>query len=183
MHKDEAVVNRDIQFIRYLEEINGFFVYESRLENLKRPRGEAIMFEKAPSSTAMAAGRKGHAHRRVFSSDGPSLVRHMSNDRPELRGPLIKRMTTVDSSKEAVVIVDPYSTGCCVAEETMKRGFSVIALWTRGFAPEMKTHVPLSCGPLNYLAEIEEAENLSATSEAVYHAAGKLRVVACLAGE
>lgn len=180
MHKDQAVVQRDIEFIRYLEEINGFFVYETKLENLKRPRGEAIMFETVPTPTS--AGKKGHMHRRVFSSDGPSLIRHMSNDRPELRGPLVKRMTTVDSSQEAVVIVDPYSTGCCIAEEITKRGFSVIALWTRGFAPEMKTHVPLSCGPMKYLAEVEEAESLAATSEAVYNAAGRLRVVACLAG-
>jgi biotin carboxylase len=64
----------------------------------------------------------------------------------------------------------------------MKRGFSVIALWTKGFAPEMKTHVPLSCGPLKYLAQVEEAENLIATSEIVQKAAGRLRVVACLAG-
>jgi biotin carboxylase len=179
MHRDEAVVKRDIEFIRYLESINGFFVYETKLENLKRPRGEAIMFEtKSPKAT----GRKAHMHRRVFSSDGPSLIRHMSNDRPELRGPLIKRMTTVDSSQEAVVIVDPYSTGCCIAEEITKRGFSVIALWTKGFAPEMKTHVPLSCGNLKYLAEVEEADSLVATKEAVFMAAGRLRVVACLAG-
>lgn len=180
MHKDHAVVKRDIEFIRYLEEINGFFVYETKLENLKRPRGEAIMFETAPP---ISGGMKGHMHRRVFSSDGPFLIRHMSNDRPELRGPLVKRMTTVDSSQEAVVIVDPYSTGCCVAEEITKRGFSVIALWTRGFAPEMKTHVPLSCGPMKYFAEVEEADTLIATSEAVYNAAGRLRVVACLAGK
>lgn len=183
MHKDKAIVQRDIEFIRYLEEINGFFVYETKLENLKRPRGEAIMFETPATPTTGKGGKKGHMHRRVFSSDGPSLIRHMSNDRPELRGPLIKRMTTVDSSQEAVVIVDPYSTGCCVAEEITKRGFSVIALWTRGFAPEMKTHVPLSCGPMRYIAEVDESESLQATSEAVFNAAGRLRVVACLAGK
>jgi biotin carboxylase len=183
MHKNEEVVKRDIEFIRYLEEINGFFVYETKLENLKRPRGEAIMFETTELISPVKGGKKGHLHRRVFSSDGPSLIRHMSNDRPELRGPLIKRMTTVDSSKEVVVIVDPYSTGCCIAEEIMKRGFSVIALWTKGFAPEMKTHVPLSCrGKLKYIAEVEEADTLLDTSSAVYNAAGKFRVVACLAG-
>merc|ERR1711935_1022824 len=83
--------------------------------------------------------------KRIFSSDGPNLLRIMSNDRPELRGPLIKRMTTVDSSKEVVVIIDPYSTGTCVADEGMKRGFSVIALWSEGISDELKKHVPLSC--------------------------------------
>jgi len=181
MHKDSETVQRDIDFIRYLENINGFFVFETKLENLKRPRGEAVVLPKnqTPSPT--------NHHRRVFSSDGPSLVRIMSNDRPELggfsgMGMLTKRMTTVDSSREAVVLVDPYSTGCCVAEEIMKRGFSVIALWTRGIAPEMKKHVPLSCGTLNYLAEVEESENLAGTSQVIYKAAGSLRVVACLAG-
>lgn len=187
LHEDAEVVKRDIQFVRYLEEINGLFVYETKLENLKRPRGDDILLRSSSAvdtvpSKSSSKGHKTRFHRRVFSSDGPSLIRHMSNDRPELRGQMMKRMTTVDSSQEAVVIVDPYSTGCCIAEEIMKRGFSVIALWTKGFSPDMKTHVPLSCGPLNYVAEVDEADSLIATSEVVYKAAGRLRVVACLAG-
>ena len=199
MNKDPEVLKRDIDFVRYLEDINGFFVYETKLENLKRPRGDAIVLSKSSPSKAPLTPASMENHRRnrssedlyhqhVFSSDGPNLVRIMSNDRPELGGfrgmgrMLTKRMTTVDSSREAVVLVDPYSTGCCIAEEIMKRGFSVIALWTRGFSPEMKTHVPLSCGKLNYLQEVEELETLAQTSQAVYEAAGSLRVVACLAG-
>jgi len=91
-------------------------------------------------------------------------------------------MTTVDSTKEVIIIVDPYSTGCCVAQEIMKRGFSVIALWTKNFAPEMKTHVPLSCGVMKYFSEIDEAETLVDTVQTVYKAAGQKRVVACIAG-
>jgi len=179
MHKDPEVVKKDIDFIRYMETINGIFVYETKLENLKRPHAEAIVLGQVSGKTH--AG-KPPRHQRVFSSDGPSLIRHMSNDRPELRGPLVKRMTTVDSSKEAIIIVDPYSTGAVIAWEIMKRGFSCIALWTRGFAPEMKTHVPISCGTLNYWDEIEEAESLDETMKVVYKAAGQLRVVACIAG-
>lgn len=195
MHKDPEVVKRDIDFVRYLEDINGFFVYETKLENLARPRGDAIVFSKtktSPSKPPRAPHRRLKStdtshHQHVFSSDGPNLVRIMSNDRPELGGfggmpMLTKRMTTVDSSREAVVLIDPYSTGCCIAEEIMKRGFSVIALWTRGFSPEMKTHVPLSCGNIKYLAEVEEGETLAQTSQKMYEAAGSLRVVACLAG-
>ena len=166
INKDEKLLARDIEFIRRLEEINGLFDYETKLENLKRPRGDAI-FESG--------------HRRVFSSEGPSLIRHMSNDRPELR-PMIKRTTTVDSSKEVVVLVDPYSTGCCVAEEILKRGFSVIALWTQGFSEGMKTHVPLSVGKLDYFAEVDEQDTLESTISTIQKAAGNLRVVACLAG-
>mmetsp|Transcript_16175 Transcript_16175/g.37258 ORF Transcript_16175/g.37258 Transcript_16175/m.37258 type:complete len:982 (-) Transcript_16175:345-3290(-) len=202
LHTDPEVVNRDIDFVRYLEDINGFFVYETKMENLKRPRGDAIVLPKnrvspakPPRYPGVKDGHRRHKssedletyHQHVFSSDGPKLVRIMSNDRPELggfggMGMLTKKMTTVDSSREAVVLIDPYSTGCCIAEEIMKRGFSVIALWTRGFSPEMKTHVPLSCGTMKYLAEVDEQETLAKTSEAMYAAAGALRVVACLAG-
>jgi len=196
MHSDKEVLDRDIEFIRYMEKINGVFVYETKLENLKRPRGSDILLETILESgyakdlsqhrrghtTLDGSALKGGAHRRVFSSEGPMLIRHMSNDRPELRGPLMKRMTTVDASKELVVMVDPYSTGCCVAEEIMKRGYRVMALWTKGFSPEMKTHVPLSVGEITYHAEIEQADSLEDTVKLLYKTAGELRVVACIAG-
>jgi biotin carboxylase len=182
MHNDGKVLERDIDFIRYMEEINGLFVYETKLENLKRPTGEQVVLDAILPPTTLDKANHHPQHRRVFSSEGPVLIRHMSNDRPELRGPLMKRMTTVDASKEAVVIIDPYSTGCCVAEEIQKRGYSIIALWTKGFAPEMKTHVPLSVGEIKYTAEMDEAETLADTASAVYKKAGHLRVVACIAG-
>jgi biotin carboxylase len=181
MHSDAKVLERDIEFVRYMETINGIFVYETKLENLKRPHGEQVVVDAILAQQQEKAG-KHPSHRRVFSSDGPMLIRHMSNDRPELRGQLVKRVTTVDASKEAVVIIDPYSTGCCVAEEIMKRGYSVLALWTKGFSPEMKTHVPLSVGKLHYAKEVDQADTLADTASAVYKAAGKLRVVACIAG-
>jgi len=183
MHQDEDVLKRDIDFIRYMEQINGLFEYETKMENLKRPRGDAIVLDTITEKVGpmKEIANKNH-HRRVFSSDGPMLIRHMSNDRPELRGPLMKRMTTVDSSKEVVVLIDPYSTGCVIAEEILKRGFRLIALWTRGFSNEMKTHVPLSVGEIEYYAEVEECEQLPDTAAAVYNAAGTLRVVACMAG-
>ena len=40
------------------------------------------------------------------------------------------------------IVVDPYSTGCCVAQEIQKRGYLLLALWTIGFSEEMKKHVP-----------------------------------------
>lgn len=184
MHPDADVLKRDIDFIRYMEDFNGIFSFESKLENLKRPRGDAVMLDQVTEIvplTKMPSGGHGQ-HRRVFSSEGPHLIRHMSNDRPELRGPLMKRMTTVDASNECVVIIDPYSTGCIIAEEVQKRGFSIMALWTKGFSDIMKTHVPISVGELNYIAEVDEQETLADTSKAVYMAAGKKRVVAVLAG-
>lgn len=179
LNQDEDILKKDIAFVRYMEEINGLFVYESKLENLKRPRGEAIVL--ATIAEVGPPKGKGKDHRRVFSSDGPMLIRHMSLDRPELR-PMIKRMTTVDASQEIVIIIDPYSTGCCVAEEILKRGFSVIALWTNGFPDEMKLHVPLSVGKLTYFAEINQADTLANTASVALKAAGKKRIVACIAG-
>jgi hypothetical protein len=168
MHEDPEIVKRDIEFIRLMEQINGFFVYETTVPELYKP--DDIL------------RRQTKNQKRVFSSDGPNLIRIMSNDRPELRGPLVKRMTTIDSSKEAVVIVDPFSTGALLADEVMKRGFSVIALWTKGLSPDIKEHTPVACGKLNYLAQVEAHDELMATSEAVYKAAGIKKIVACFPG-
>jgi len=159
MHPDPEVLQRDIDFLRHMEKINGFFVYESKTANLKRPRG----------MDHMGVG-------------GPILIRHMSNDRPELRGMMRRGMTTVDATKELVVLVDPYSTGCCVAQEIKKRGYSIMALWTNGFAEAMKKHVPLSCEGLVYNFELEEADTLGNTITVIQNAAKTLRVVAVFAG-
>lgn len=172
IHEDDKVLEKDINFIRYMEEFNGLFQYETRLELLKRPRAE---------NTLPSIG-EGDKMQYPFSSDGPHLVRHMSNDRPELRGGLVRRMTTVDASKEVAVLVDPYSTGCLIAEEIAKRGYKVIALWTKGFSDDMKTHVPLSCENLNYHAEVQDEGDLGETLKAVYKAAGQYRVVTVIAG-
>lgn len=150
---------------------SGFFKYESKPESMIKP-DDALRNQLAGKDT----------HKRVFSSDGPNLIRIMSNDRPELRGPLIKRMTTVDSSKEVVVVVDPFSTGTVVADEVVRRGFSVICLWSKGIVPQLKAHLPLACGKPNYLAELDAANDLMKTSEAVYKAAGIKKIVACFAG-
>ena len=168
LHPDPAVLQKDIDFIRHMEKINGFFTYETKVTNLKRPRADS------------AYGGQ--------DTYGPNLVRHFSNDRPEFsRGGMgmgmRRAMTTTDASKEVVVMVDPYSTGCCVALDIKKRGYSVLALWTYGFSPEMKLHVPLSCEGLSYDGELEEdPAGLDGTMERVLKAAGKLRVVAVIAG-
>ncbi len=93
-------------------------------------------------------------------------------------------MTAADTQK-AVLVVTPYSTGCCVALEMQRRGYAIIALWIRGFAEEMKTHVPLSCAKeLRYVVEVEEQETLEKTIDEIHHKASgaSLDIVACLAG-
>ena len=96
-----------------------------------------------------------------------------------------------DPSTQVVVIVDPYSTGCLVAQEISKRGYKILALWTKGFSPVMKTHVPLSCENLTYHAQVDEqaGSTLSETAAAVQAACKDkddddhcYTIVACLPG-
>ena len=173
MNDNKEVLQKDLDFIRYLEETNALFVYETRSESLARPTA---------ASFGLGSATPGK-HRRAMTSDRPNaLLRIMSQDRPELRGGMRKRFTTVDASKEVVVVVDPYSTGCLIVKEIQSRGYAVICLWTRGFSDEMKTHVPMSCGKISYLKEVTEGDNLGETTRELYKAAEKLRIVGCIAG-
>jgi len=201
MHSDPAVVKRDHDFIRYLEEINGLFMYESKIENLKRPRGEQTVLQTVEESNFQNPDvsddeeasdvvkqnlekkeSKKVPHKRVFSSDGPTLIRHMSIDRPELGGPLVKRKTTVKASEEVVIVVDPCSTGACIAKELQKRTYNVIALWSRHTTDPIKRHIPLDCTNMRYMAQVNEHSTLEATLEQVVKAAKTYRIVACLCG-
>lgn len=166
MHPDEEVLKRDVAFIRYMEEINGLFEYETKLENMRRPHGDSLYQQPL-----------------FYGADGPKLDRTLSFAREmELKRPLTKKMTTIDASKEVVVIVDPYSTGCLVAEEIGKRGYKIIAMWTKGFSEAMKTHVPISVQNLNYFAEVTEVSTLDGTAAVATEVAKGYRIVACLAG-
>lgn len=86
------------------------------------------------------------------------------------------------SSKKAVVLVDPYSTGCIVAQEMAKRGYLLIALWTLGFSEEMKTHIPDSCGKMDYFAEIDQLDTLEKTKASLVAAAAGHKIAACIPG-
>lgn len=90
-----------------------------------------------------------------------------------------------DPATQVVIIVDPYSTGCLVAQEFQKRGYPVVALWTTGFSADMRTHVPLSCENLTYYAEVEQGPTLAETQaacQAVLDTNSDMQIVACLAG-
>jgi hypothetical protein len=90
------------------------------------------------------------------------------------------------TKQKAVLVITPYSTGCCVALEMQRRGYAIVALWTKGFAEEMKTHVPLSCAKeLRYVCEVEEQKTLEQTLHEIHQKASvgaNLEIVACLAG-
>jgi biotin carboxylase len=87
-----------------------------------------------------------------------------------------------EESSGLVVIVDPYSTGCLIAQEISKRGYLIAALWSDGFAEAMKTHVPQSCGALNWYAQMDEAKTLAETGALVRDAARDSTLVAVIAG-
>jgi hypothetical protein len=83
-----------------------------------------------------------------------------------------------------VVLVDPYSTGCVIAQEMSKRGYGLVAVWTLGFADEMKAHVPTSCGPMKYVAEVSQAAGatLDDVADEIRRAVAPRTVVGCIAG-
>lgn len=72
--------------------------------------------------------------------------------------PVMSNPNAPAPARSLILIVDPYSTGCLVAMEIAKRGHPIIAIWTKGFNPEMKTHVPPPAKDLTYLAEIDDVE-------------------------
>ena len=102
--------------------------------------------------------------------------------RPEVNGDMIQRFTTVDSSKEVVVVVCPYSTGCVIVQEIQRRGYKVIALWPKGFSDEMKSHIPVSCGTMQYYAVETVGDDSGETSRELYKAAGAFKIVGCICG-
>lgn len=83
-----------------------------------------------------------------------------------------------------VVLVNPYSTGCIIAQEISKRGYLIAALWSKGFSEAMKLHVPQSCGEMNYYAQWTQLDSLQATGEMIRDAAENCNteLVACIAG-
>lgn len=79
-------------------------------------------------------------------------------------------------------MVDPISTGANVALEASLRGYSVIALWCSEILDEFRSHVPVACKDLKYLAQVEEQATISKTAEAVKAAAGGRTIAACIVG-
>jgi len=69
-----------------------------------------------------------------------------------------------------------------LALECFKRGFKIIALWSKDITDEMKAHRPTSCNELEYISELIEQPAIPDTAIAVKAAAGDLRLIACMVG-
>ena len=88
------------------------------------------------------------------------------------------------ASNEVVVMVTPYSTGCCLAQEIQRRGYTLICLWNQGFSDDMKKHVPTSCSELKYLAELTECDDMADTIASLEKtaASGGCKIVGVICG-
>jgi len=89
-----------------------------------------------------------------------------------------------DALDPAVIIVTPYSSGCCIAKEVQDRGYKLICLWSSGFSEAMKTHVPKSAFGLKWDLVLDEQESLDMTSSLVQDQASTygMEIVSCLCG-
>jgi biotin carboxylase len=83
---------------------------------------------------------------------------------------------------QVVVVVDPVSTGGCVAAEAKARGFEIIAAWCEEITEDMRCHVPDAAKSLRYLAHVEEKRTIQESAAAVRAAAGGRTIVACIVG-
>lgn len=52
----------------------------------------------------------------------------------------------VGGRKQVVAVVDPYSTGCLVAQEIANRGYLLICVYSYGLTDIMKGHVVSQAG-------------------------------------
>merc|ERR1719223_1438368 len=89
---------------------------------------------------------------------------------------------SANPSLQCVIVVDPISTGACVACEAASRGYSVIAVWCNELTSDFRSHVPESAKHIKYLAEVEERTTLQETALAVVNAAADREVIACMVG-
>lgn len=94
-------------------------------------------------------------------------------------------MISKNDGRKAVLIICPYSTGCCVALELQVLGYHLICVWPRGFSEHMKAHEPASCrGLLNYAVTLDEADTVRDTAALVRDVASKYHweIAACVCG-
>jgi len=83
---------------------------------------------------------------------------------------------------QSIAVVDPISTGACVANDCASRGYAVIAVWTKDIGETMRSHVPQTCKDLKYKAEVNELATIAETVAAVREAAGETPLAACIVG-
>lgn len=87
---------------------------------------------------------------------------------------------------DAIVVVDPYSTGALVSLEAYNRGYTVIALWTDeegGYRGHNPPSVPPSVEAKIYASQVEQSgATLDGMAAALRKAAGSRSIIALICG-
>ena len=69
--------------------------------------------------------------------------------------PLAKtRSSAADGKPDAIVVVDPLSTGARLAAEAQARGFLIVRVMSQAFPDELLSIIPAACGSLNWKATV-----------------------------
>ena len=90
--------------------------------------------------------------------------------------------------REVVAVVDPYSTGACVAAAAAKRGFKIIHVMSAPDSGTMEEMVPKHLRGLSYIATLRAnealpfAERAKSLAAELRKACGDLKLVAVLPG-
>jgi biotin carboxylase len=171
---------KDYEKIKACNIINGIAIQFQRKNNCSvKPKLQSnIRKVSEPHVTQPAFGDKSFYINSKFGSKGYSLsVFRMT---PFSRNNSINQ----DPLEPAVVVCTPYSTGCCIAKEVMKRGYKMICLWSSGFSEAMKLHVPKSANGLKWELVLDEQDTIELTamvvnSEANLHG---MKVVSVICG-
>ena len=91
-------------------------------------------------------------------------------------------MRASTQQQRCVAIVDPISTGACVAVEATKRGYAVVAVWSAVVTKDLRNMVPEHAKGLRYRAQVDEGESIEATAQLLRKAAAPHKVDAVICG-
>uniref|UniRef100_A0A6U8NLE2 ATP-grasp domain-containing protein n=3 Tax=Emiliania huxleyi TaxID=2903 RepID=A0A6U8NLE2_EMIHU len=91
-------------------------------------------------------------------------------------------MRASTQQQRCVAIVDPISTGACVAVEATKRGYAVVAVWSAVVTKDLRNMVPEHAKGLRYHAQVDEGESIEATTQLLRKAAAPHKVDAVICG-
>jgi len=173
MHQDPVVLAKDVESIRQMEQDYSMFDLDESPLTLRRPRADSTVTKTAIQAHAVVGAEVAVAGRgRTYSRDREDM---------ETASPR-QRTGSLTEGEDFIVVVDPYSTGCCLAHECSKRGFKVIAMWSKEASDELKSHKPLSCADLVYHAELTESSTIEDTAAAVKASVSSGTLVACMVG-
>jgi len=86
------------------------------------------------------------------------------------------------SAAQVIVVVDPFTTGACVALEAKTRGYDLIRVWSVDTSAELREHVPSVAIGVKYIATLDEDSSITATAQKVRAAAAGRSIAACICG-